>query len=298
MILFSKKQSNMPRRRLANSVVPESNSSDLFKRNRTLTGTTPTPESPRIHVHHLSIRRRKLFGILLTTIITIVLLWVLISHFTATVSVSTSNTAISKPIETSKYEQAIQDYLSNNYLGRLQFLLDQPNLSTYVSSKLPEVESVVQKTMTGIGITNFSITMRVPVAGWKINGEQYYVDANGAAFEQNYFAAPSVQIIDNSGASLKAGEASVSRRFLGFVGQVVSLAKSSGYPVAQAILPVNTTRELEIKLKDINLLVKMSIDRPAGEQVEDMSRAVNYITSHSLAPSYVDVRVSGKAVYL
>lgn len=151
--------------------------------------------------------------------------------------------------------------------------------------------------MAGIGITNISIKMRTPVAGWKINDKQYYVDAKGIPFEQNYYTDPTVQIVDNSGATLQAGAASVSKRFLGFVGLIVSLSRASGYTVIQAILPVNTTRELEVKLKENNTLVKLSIDRPAGEQIEDMSRAVRYFTIQGRTPSYIDVRVSGKAYF-
>ena len=88
-----------------------------------------------------------------------------------------------------------------------------------------------------------------------------------------------------------------SNRFLSFVGRVVSLTKASGYTVVQAMLPAETTRELEIKLKEGDYLVKLSIDRPVGEQVEDMIAAVRYFTGSGQTPKYIDVRVSGKAFY-
>jgi len=88
-----------------------------------------------------------------------------------------------------------------------------------------------------------------------------------------------------------------SNRFLGFVGRIVALSKSSGYTVTQAVLPVGTTRQLEIRLKDVVPIVRLSIDRPAGEQVEDMSRTLGYFIGRGEAPAYVDVRVSGKAFY-
>jgi hypothetical protein len=308
MKLFSKKQSDIPRRRLATDNTSVSNpKSDIFKRNRTLTGMTSNYldslniiqsglKSPRAHVHHLTTKRRKIFGIFVIVVMVIAFLWTLISNFTAAVAIST-NTTVSKPINGAKYESVIQDYLDINPLSRFQFFLDQNALSAYAANRLPEVEKVYSRSMAGIGTTDFAVTMRTPVAGWKINDKQYYVDAKGVPFEQNYYDAPTVQIIDNSGASLQAGEASVSKRFLGFVGRVVSLAKDNGYVVLQAILPANTTRELEIKLKDNNLLVKLSIDRPVGDQVEDMSRAVRYFISHNQTPTYIDVRVSGKAFY-
>lgn len=307
MSLFKKKQFDVPRRRLAERDTIASTPPDIFRRNRTLTGTTSNHldstgvksdlESPRAHVHHLSIQRRKIFSVLVIVTVSAILLLMFVSNFTAAAVVNVSDTSISKPIDESLYEKAIQDYLSINPMGRLRFLLDQPALVAYVSSKLPEVEDIIQQNTIGIGRTSFNIIMRSPVAGWRIDDKQYYVDSKGIPFERNYFTSPNVQIVDNSGVSLQSGTAIASKRFLSFVGRVVSLAKNSGYTVTKALLPVNTTRELEVSLAEGNYLVRLSIDRPAGEQVEDMVRAVQYFAGRGQTPSYIDVRVSGKAFY-
>jgi hypothetical protein len=299
MMKFFKKKTDIPRRRLEGDSKTAASPIRQFKRSQTLVASvSDDAKSPRIQVHHLVNKRRRLTSILLVTILAILSLWFLIGNFTATVSVSSSDTTMAVPIETAKYQAIIQDYLRANPLSRFNFFLNQSDMTNFASDIAPEIENVVQKSMIGIGVTDFNVKMRSPVAGWEINGKQYYVDASGIPFETNYFSSPEVKIIDNSGASLQAGEASVSRRFLGFVGLVVSLARSSGYTVTQAVLPINTTRQLDITLRDVNLLVKMSIDRPAGEQVEDMSRAVKYFESHGKMPSYIDVRVSGKAFYI
>ena len=309
MSLFAKKQSDAPRRRSVDGGSNKSDtSSDIFKRNRTLTGTTSNRldstntrtglESPRTHAHYLSIQRRKISSILLIVFIALTLVWLLVSNLTATVVVSVSDTTMSKPINNTTYEKIIQDYLDMNPLSRLSFVLDQPAMSAYVSSKLPEVLSVTQRNMLSIGRSNFAITMRTPVAGWQINGKQYYVDSKGIPFEQNYFSTSVVQIIDNSGVVNPTGTTAIaSNRFLSFVGRVVYLSKASGLTVISAALPENTTRELEIRLKEGNYLVKLSIDRPAGEQVEDMVGAVRYFVNRNQTPQYIDVRVSGKAIY-
>ncbi len=307
MNLFKKKQTDLPRRRLAAADIPVA-SSNIFRRNRTLTGTTSNRldaaniksdlESPRIHVHHLSIQRRKVFGILIFVVASAALLWALVSNFTASLSVGISDMPTGKSFDSKTYEQTIQQYLGANPLSRLRPLMDEAALTAYVTNKLPEVANIEQLNNIGLGKTDFTVTMRTPVAGWRINDKQYYVDSSGMPFEQNYFSMPVVQIVDNSGVSLKeSGTAIASRRFLSFVGRVVSLSKSSGYIVTEAILPSGTTRQLEIKLKDNNFLIKLSIDRPAGEQVEDMTRAVQYFASHGMVPGYIDVRVSGKAFY-
>jgi hypothetical protein len=303
MKLFRKKKSDLPRRRSIENVKKTTSSPNIFKRNRTLAGTSSVNSksdigSPRVNARKLSIRRRKIVGVLLLVIIAAVPMYLLISNFTASVSISSDDASVSKPIDSIKYEKAIQNYLDVNPLSRISYFLDESALTAYVSNKLPEVLNISKGDMAGLGKTSFIITMRTPIAGWQINDKQYYVDSKGIPFEQNYFLPPSVQIVDNSGVSLKSGTTAIaSNRFLGFVGQVVSLAKANGYTVTQAALPVNTTRELQIRLAQGNQLVKLSINRPAGEQVEDMVTAIKYFTSLGQSPEYIDVRVSGKAFY-
>jgi len=310
MGLFKRKKIDAPRRRSA--VVRETkvtdSSSAIFKRNRTLTGTTSSRfsssetkldlESPRVKAHHLVSQRRKGLSILLIIFFSTIVLGLVIFNFTASISISLSDSAISKDVDSSLYEASIGEYLDINPMSRLHFLLDQSALASYMSSNgLPEVMAVEQRGSTVPGKTNFVVTMRNPVAGWQIDDKQYYVDSRGIPFERNYFSSPDVQIVDNSGASMQTSTAVASKRFLSFIGRVVSLSKSSGYIVTRAALPVGTTRELEISLKEVDYLVKLSIDRSAGEQVEDMARAIQYFTDNGKSLSYVDVRVSSKAFY-
>lgn len=309
MNIFKKRKPDIAGRRLAGRDESKMASSGIFKRNRTLTGTTSNYldsaniksdlESPRVHAHNLAIKRRKILSILLIVFASIAVLWLLIINFTAKVIVGVSNSNISKSIEYSNYESAIQEYLNIYPMSRLNFFLNQSSLSTFVSGKLPEVATVAQQNRAGFGETNFAITLRQPVAGWVIDNKQYFVDSKGISFEQNYFSMPTVQIVDKSGASIQSqtGTAIVSKRFLSFVGQVVSLIKTNGYTVTEAVLPIDTTRELEARLENVSYSIKMSIDRSAGEQVEDIVRAVQYFTSVGQTPSYIDVRVSGKAFY-
>lgn len=309
MSLFTKKQFNIANRRLAARSLQNqaSTSADIFQRNRTLTGTTSNNlnnidaksdlESSRSHAHHLSNKRRRVMSIMVVVFLSAALLWAIISNFTASVVIRLPDTTISKTVDTTNYRNAIKEYLNTSPIGRLSFLLDQSALNNYVINKLPEVASVAQQKMVNIGETSFVVTMRKPVAGWKINDKQYYVDAKGISFEQNYFPDPAVQIIDDNGISSQTGTAIASNRFLSFVGRVVDLARANGYTVIQAIIPAETTRELEIRLKEGDYLVKLSIDRPAGEQVEDMGVALSYFNEHGQKPEYIDVRVSSRAFY-
>jgi hypothetical protein len=315
MGLFAKKQTpDVPRRRQSDSgetrrPADTTGSQYMFQRNRTLTGstsndissvqrTTDDLRSPRTQAHHLAIQRRKISSILFGVIVLAALLLWLLLQFTARVSIVVSDTSLSRPIDSSLYETAMNDYFAMQPVTRLRFAMDLADVTAYVHQILPEVESVDRVQLGGIGETAVSMTLRRPVAGWTINNKQYYVDASGVAFERNYFANPTVQIVDDSGAALQQGTAVASNRFLGFVGRVVSLSEVNGYTVTQAVLPVGTTRQLEVRIEGVASRVKMSIDRPAGEQVEDMVRALTYMTAQGISAEYIDVRVSGKAFYL
>ena len=297
MKLFKRKKGIAPRRRL--SISSDENSSGsipVYRRNQTLSGVDQSL-SPRTKTHHLSIKRRKVFGLLMIVLLFAIIVWLLICNFTATVAIKVSGNLVAKNIDNLAYEKVIQDYFAINPIGRFKFFLDQSSLKSFIVSKMPEVGAVRQGDSIGLGVTEFNISMRNPVAGWIIDGKQYFVDADGESFDKNYFDIPAVQIVDQSGASLQSGSTVVSQRFLGFVGRVVSQARNKGYDISQAVLPPYTTRELDIRTKDGDYLVKLSIDRPVGEQVEDMAVALKHFTDIGRKPEYVDVRVSGKAFY-
>lgn len=298
MSLFSKSKNDIPRRRInVGDVTMDAELSNSFKRNQTLAGPVPS-QSPRVKTHHLAIKRRKVFAVFVIVLLGASFMWILINNFTAKVTVKMSSPMISKNIDKTIYEKTIQEYLDDNPLGRFRFLLDQSSLNTFMISKLPEINGIKQMNVSGLGETSFEINTRTPVAGWVIDSRQHFVDANGISFDKNYSSPPSVQIIDQSGVSAQTGSAVVSQRFLGFVGRVVAQSVVKGYTVTQAIIPPSTTRELEIRIKEGDYLVKLSIDRPVGEQIEDMAVALKYFTDRVMKPQYIDVRVSGKAFYL
>lgn len=302
-MMFSRKKTDVPSRRRTDATQPPSlDTGAQFRRNRTLSGVRRDPmdpsNSPRSQVHHLTNQRRKVGGIFLIVLAVIIFLTLIITQLTAKVIISGSTLSLTSPIEVSKYEKVINDYLGVNPAGRFRFILNENELSDYAASITPEVKHIKQNGATNIVETRFIMTFRKPIAGWQINGRQYYVDNEGIVFQKNYYDTPTVQIVDESGISPEQGSAVASARLLSFVGRVVALAGESGYTVTEAILPSGTTRQLEIRLKDVTPLVKLSIDRGAGEQVEDTVRALRYLSSRGQNPQYVDVRVSGRAVYL
>lgn len=308
MALFSKKQTAQPRRRRQSGVQPTPRTESPFRRGKTLTGSTSghinqmtTAEasaqfkSPRAKVHELAAKRRRIAGLLLLVLAASAVLYGLVSQFTATAVVRATDgisLADSEP-----YEQAIQEYFAQHPAERLRFLLNEATLTEFLQSKTPEVAEVALQGAAGFGASAFQLTMRQPIVGWNIGSEKLFVDAGGVAFKKNYFENPKVQVVDQSGIPLESGRAVTSDRFLGFVGLAVGLTETNGYKVNEVTLPRDTTREIELRLDGVAYPINLSVDRPAGEQVEDMARAVKWLHDRGKNPKYVDVRVSGKAFY-
>lgn len=310
---WRKKQSNVPRRRLrgddssGESRQPvERSGGNLFKRNRTLVGSLSASvssanelggdlRSPRAHVHHLTAHRRRLGSTLMIVLIVAAgLVWFLY-EFTAFMSIGAraGNTSVSA----SRYESLINEYLAGRPVERLRVFLNEDNLQKHMANVAPEVESIEASGSAGVATTQFDIMFRKPVASWLIGSTQYYVDKDGISFQINHFDRPTVRIADQSGVPQTSGAAVASSRFLRFVGRVVELSARGGLVVEQATIPQNTTRQIEVRLTGRAYPIKLSLDRPIGEQVEDMQRAVTFFDDNKLTPAYIDVRVSGKAFY-
>jgi cell division septal protein FtsQ len=301
----SKAKKDIPRRRLSSTEYVRTpaapDAGNQFRRNQTLSGVKrpeSEPVSERTRMHALATRRRNVGAMFALVLGVIVILAILLFQFTGRALVAGSSEPLTRSIQSTDYQKAINDYLGIHPVERLRFVLNETALSAFVSNVLPEVSHVKLTSTDNIVESNFTLTFRKPIAGWQINGHQYYVDDSGTVFQNNYYETPTVQIVDQSGVSPEQGSVVASARLLSFVGRVVALSGQGSYTVTQAILPTGTTREIEIQLKDVQPLVKLSIDRGAGEQVEDMVRSLNYLKSQGKGAQYIDVRVSGHAVYL
>jgi len=255
-------------------------------------------ESSRHKAHQLVSQRRRLGGIfLIVTLVALALLF-LLWQLIAQVTIATSTRQLSTRFNSEPYEQVVNEYLTINPAQRLRLSLNEDALSEYVSAQLPEVERVSLSGSAGVAQATLAITFRTPVAGWQINAKQYYVDSHGVVFEKNYYSAPTVQIVDESGVDpSQSGGAVVGTRLLGFLGRVVAEARGRGYTVTKAVLPLETTRQVDVYFKGIGTQIKYSIDRGAGEQVEDADRSLRHLKKHGITARYIDVRVAGRAAY-
>lgn len=312
MRFFNKQNDTMPRRRIYNnSKQPSTVPRNTFQRNRTITGSTSDNLSAAAHsidsdlvsgrarTHHLVNRRRRAIGLLFFVIISVFLLWTIVFNLIAEPVAVLSLQSSLKPKQAESYQSSLQDYLNGNPIARVTFILDEKSITSAIQSSHPEVKQVRLGKTIDLGHVQFILTMRQPVAFWQINQTKIYVDADGVPFRQNYYNDPSVKIVDKTGVPLDTGVSAIaSNKLLSFVGHTVDYSKRLGYDVTEAILPAGTTRRLDISLKNLPYFVKLSLDRPAGEQIEDMNSAVRYLISKNLAPTYIDVRVSGRAYYM
>lgn len=295
----SKKQGEgVPRRRLSSDDRPPV-SSEQFRRNQTLSSykRETLDDSARQKAHTLHAQRRRLGGTLLIVFGAVVFLSLLLWQLVAQVHVTSSTKQLSTSFEASRYEDVVNQYFLLNPAQRLKFLLNEEALNSYVVSQLPELEAISLKGTPSIAEADFSVTFRTPVAGWQINSQQYYVDASGVVFEKNYYASPEVQVVDETGVRPEEGGVVAGSRLLGFLGRIVAEVGERGYTVTKAVLPQDTTREVDIYVTSTATRVKLSIDRGAGEQAEDMQRALTYLQEHGQTPEYIDIRVEGRAAY-
>ncbi|HEU0266097.1 MAG TPA: hypothetical protein VFQ70_00540 [Candidatus Saccharimonadaceae bacterium] len=279
----------------------------IFHRSRTLTGsvssqvrstgeTSAQLTSPRVRAHHLTRVRRHLGLAFLGATAIIMALAFVLSQLTANVTVTIDGDA--SVVAKADYVQSIEDYFNQAPIERLRFLAKSANLTSYLERTHPEVQSATVVGSGGFGVTTIALQMRKPVAAWTVNGVERFVDASGTSFQVNYFADPTVKIVDDSGVHLASGQTLFSNSFLGFVGRVVGLSKSlEGLTVTEITIPPTTTHQIEVSVAGVSYPAKLSIDRGAGEQVEDMARAEAWMKQHGITPSYIDVRVSGDAYY-
>ena len=280
-----------------------------FRRSRTLTGSTSSGvkaaiekkaelKSERIKKHALKKTRKSIAAVLLILLVSLSGIYYLVYQYSLSVEVASFSPSLKDTPSASVYEKTISDYLAVRPSERFRFALNQKNLSNYTQQQFPEVKNV---TLEGgsLGKARFDIELRQPVARWQINGKQFFVDMTGESFEKNYFAVPAVNVTDRSGAVAQAGSATLaSRGLLRFLGRLVALTNASGLgQVKEASLPPGMTREIDIRLEGRGYLVKTHIDRDPASEVEDLRRTITYLEERKISPTYIDLRVQGKAFY-
>jgi hypothetical protein len=247
-----------------------------YRRNRTMTDRSTVPE--------VSARAR---GVVIA---------IAISQFSGSVVVVNTDTTLTKPIELQAYQKLFVEYYRKHPLERFRFMTDHARLLAWLQHEMPEVQAVHPAGTQGFGVSRYEIIARTPVAGWVVDDKRYYVDAAGATFTENHYQEPRVSVVDNSGARVEQGAAIASGRLLSFVGRVIALSSEQGVTIDSIEIPVQSTRLVYLKGKGMPV-VRMTIDRVAAVQVNDMVAALTFLKKAGRAVEYIDVRVEGKAFY-
>lgn len=278
-----------------------------FRRNRTITGSSSAQiissnelnaevRSPRAHVHHLTSLRRRLLLYFILVGAAAFGLYILLLQTVASEVFQVDDIPVISETQQKAYRTTMEEYYIARPVERLRFTLNEERLTSHMQAEHPEVKSLSVE-QSSIGEAVVSISPRQPLARWSINASDQYVDGEGVVFTNNYFPTPSLQIIDESGARVDSGQLVASNRFLGFIGRLLSAANERSLTVAKVTLPLATTRQVEIAFEGKPTKYKASVDRSAGQQIEDISRIVRYMEQNGQTPEYVDVRLKNKAFY-
>ena len=282
-----------------------------FRRSRTITGSATDAvraatedrsqlRSPRLHEHSLRKHRRKLSAYLLACAAASgALLYVIMAYIGGTVSVGTSGAqALSAPIDAARYQPLVDRYFSERPFEQFTFTLNEESFKDFMVANASEVHEASLLKADGFGEVDLVLKLREPVVSWTIQAKQYFVDADGVAFERNYFATPTVTVVDNSGVNAELGTVT-SSRLLHYIARVITLvgASSPDAPIVSVELPPGSTREVQFRLKDREYVIKANLDRDPAGQAMDITNVMNYIQAKGITPAYVDVRVASKAFY-
>lgn len=301
MTIFSRSKKEPPegRRRSSGESLPS------FRRSQTITGTTSSKvasagesktvlQSERLRQQAVK-KQRQLYAVVFVFFLLLIGLGVyMFSQYIPGVRMISYNaTELSTPPNKDVYSTTIQEYLDRTPGQRFNFSLNKDELQKYVQEKHPEVRS-----LTSSGRGGFTLTFRQPITVWVVNNEKNYVDKNGDAFKINYYPEPVLSVIDKSGVTLSDGRVLASQGFLRFTGRTVALFNESGLgTVNEIVLPPNTTRQVDIKLEGRGYVIKTHTDRDPLHEVEDLKRVVGYLEQRKITPSYIDIRIPGKAYY-
>jgi cell division septal protein FtsQ len=287
-----------------------SEQSFAFRRSRTITGSAASTvravgeergqlQSSRLHEHSLRKHRRKLTSYLVASFFIIAgLMYVVSSFMGSSIQIASASTqSLQSQPTNERYSVLVKKYFDSRPFERFTFATDQNAFEEYIRSQVPEIAKARIERGSEVGSASLVLTFREPVVSWTIKNEQYFVDTEGVAFTQNYFAIPTVVVTDKSGISADAGIVA-SSKLLRFVGRVIAHVDTAAIPpIVSVELPADSTREVDFKLKDLTYVVKAHVDRDPAGQAADIVSAVTYVSEKNITPEYLDVRVSSKAYY-
>lgn len=285
----------------------EGQDSYVFRRSRTITGTTASSvtasasargqfKTDRIKLMELRQHRRQILKFLGIICIAVVVLIFLVVNFTVMPAISFPQKGAHTP-QLADYQKSIDNYFNDHPFERFGFLLQQSTLEEAIIHDRPEVLAVAMHHDWYGGNVQLSIAFRQPLLRWSVGTKQFYVDAQGAAFTYNHFSEPGLTVTDQSGIAPDKSGIVASARFIRFLGQIVNAVDTYGLGTVNAVIIPPATREIDLKLTGRNYIIKTNTDRDPLQEAEDIANALKYFDQHKVTPVYIDVRVAHKAFY-
>lgn len=279
----------------------------VFRRSRTLTGTTSNKvtasaearsqlKTARLQAHELHQLRKRIVRILAVLALLIGVLAYFVASYTRTIVITYSQPG--NAASTAAYESSITDYFAKHPLERFGFALNRKQFAEDMQSAHPEFKTVdVDRTWYG-GTKTFVFGFRKPILRWDSAGKTFYVDNQGVAFTYDHFGGSYVKVSDQSGISpTDNGGEVASNRLIAFLGKMVGAIDAGDKGKVTDIIIPASTREVDLKLEGRGYPIKTHTDRDPLGQAQDALAALKWFDSKQIKPEYVDVRVAGKAFY-
>jgi hypothetical protein len=282
-----------------------------FRRSRTLNGSVSDLvessntkrldlESDRLKLHQLNRQRNFFKTILIVSVVLVVLCSFLVSRslILADIVLPTEFSGAGK--ENKKLKKVFFGYINNYPTEALSFTLNEGRAANFLQQNgYPEIKSVAAK-INWIGLSDkIKVEYRSPVAVWSINNKKYYVDREGAVFENYSGVQPKLQIKDTNNyiSQLSEKETIASRQFIGYIGKLVGYIEKINAPEVREIEIPPISRQLNIYLKNRDYAVYVNTERSPLEQAIDIKKSTQVIDNKNLKPEYLDVRAEGEAFF-
>lgn len=203
------------------------------------------------------------------------------------------------------YEDAIlQSYRSHTLAGQW-WLADTTALSFALLKQFPEIEHISFSSKIPLSSElQTDIRFRKAVFSWKdSNGSQLLVDKSGVLFTKNLDPSVNtsklIKIEDQSGIVIDSGEAALSSSAVQFIGQLHTKLPPlyGGAPITKVVIP-QSTREVQVQVKDIKYNIKFSTSRDVDAQIGELGSLLPYLKSKNVNPNeYIDIRLEHKVFY-
>ena len=261
-------------------------------KNRTIAGDAV---SDRQSWRALRAKRRRLAGVLMGVLVVVGVLMFILMQLVVMVRVSTP--APIDKVYTDTYTDILDKYFAERPIERLRFLLQKDTLQAFFAAQAPEVKTVTVAGSSQLAHADLRLTFRQPVAQWSSGGRTYFVDESGVTFERNHFDPPGVIVKDESNIQAELGVEVINQRSLAFLGRVVSGFREHGFEVEEVVLPENTLRTVNIRLRERITVVQMTIDRDAKAQVDEAAKALAYLDARGDSPGTLVVSVDQRVFY-